>query len=167
MLWDKAEQPITWLLENKVAMAASYTGRIFRAAAGDPNVGVLWDGQIYDVDAWAIPKTSENKTEALQFIQFATSPAQLAAQAELTAYGPMRKSAVQLVGRHPVINVEMQQFLPTTPANFQKALKFDELWWDKNGAALRARFAAWQASVEAAEAARQAAREADQTNEAP
>lgn len=165
LLWDKAEQPITWLLENKAVMATSYSGRIFRAAVGDRNIGVLWDGQVYDVDAWAIPKTSENKKDALRFIQFATSPAQLAAQAELTAYGPMRKSAVQLVGRHPVINVEMQEFLPTTPANFQKALKFDELWWQQNGALLKQRFAAWQADVEAAEAARQAARKAKKAAE--
>jgi len=164
-LWDKAEQPITWLLEDKVAMTAGYSGRIFRAAVGDRNVGVLWDGQIYDVDAWAIPKTSENKEEAMRFIRFATAPEQLAAQARLTAYGPMRKSALELVGAHPIIGVDMQKFLPTTPANFQKALKFDDAWWDQNGAALSQRFAIWAAEVEAAEAARQAERKAKEAAE--
>jgi putative spermidine/putrescine transport system substrate-binding protein len=166
LLWEKADQPITWLLEHKVVMAAGYSGRIFRAAVGDRNVGVLWDGQIYDVDAWAIPKTSKNKDEAMRFIRFATEPAQLAAQARLTAYGPMRKSALQLVGTHPVINVEMQEFLPTAPANFQKALKFDDSWWKKNGQALSQRFAVWAAAVQAAEAARQeAARKAKEAAE--
>jgi putative spermidine/putrescine transport system substrate-binding protein len=164
-LWDKAEQPITWLLEDKVAMTAGYSGRIFRAAVGDRNVDVLWDGQIYDVDAWAIPKTSENKEEAMRFIRFATAPEQLAAQARLTAYGPMRKSALGLVGTHPIIGVDMQKFLPTAPANFQKALKFDDAWWDQNGAALTQRFAIWAAEVEAAEAARQAERKAKEAAE--
>lgn len=165
LLWNKAEQPITWLLEDKVVMAAAYSGRLFRAAVGDRNIGVLWDGQIYDVDAWAIPKTSENKEAAMRFIRFATAPAQLAAQARLTAYGPMRRSALELVGKHPIINVEMLEFLPTAPANFQNALKFDDAWWDKNGAALSQRFASWAAEVEAAEAAREAARKAKEAAE--
>lgn len=166
LLWTKAEQPITWLLEDKVAMAAGYSGRIFRAVVGDRNIGVLWDGQVYDVDAWAIPKSSKNKEEAMRFIRFATDPAQLAAQARLTAYGPMRKSALALVGTHPIINVEMQEFLPTAPANFQKALKFDDAWWNQNGAALNQRFATWAAEVDAAEAAREAARKAKEAAEA-
>jgi putative spermidine/putrescine transport system substrate-binding protein len=160
LLWSKAEQPITWLLADKVTMAAGYSGRIFRAAVGDHSVGVLWDGQIYDIDAWAIPKTSNNKQEAMRFISFATSPKQLAAQAQLIAYGPMRKSAVALVGKHPIINVEMQKYLPTSPENFKKALKFDEAWWNQNGAALSQRFAEWQAQVEAAAAAKEAERKA-------
>ena len=148
LFWNKAGQPISWLLEKKAVMAASYSGRIFRAAVGDrQGIGVLWAGQIYDIDAWAIPKTAKNKKGAMRFIKFATAPAQLAAQARLIAYGPMRKSAVPLVGRHPVINVEMQDFLPTAPDNFKKALKFDEAWWKKNGKSLSLRFALWQAGI--------------------
>jgi len=160
LFWDSAEQPINWLLEKKAAMAAGYSGRIFRAAVGGPSIGVLWDGQIYDIDAWAIPKTSNNKKEAMRFISFATAPAQLAEQAQLIAYGPMRKSAVQLVGKHPIIDVEVKKFLPTAPENFQKALKFDEAWWDANGEALTKRFATWQAQVAAAAAAKEAERKA-------
>lgn len=161
LFWDKAEQPITWLLEQKAVMVAGYSGRIFRAAVGDKGrIGVLWDGQVYDVDAWAIPKASKNKKEAMRFISFATSPARLAEQAQLTAYGPMRKSAVELVGKHPIINVEMQGFLPTAPENFKRALKFDEAWWDAHGQALTARFATWEAQVSAAAAAKEAARKA-------
>ncbi len=160
LFWSKAEQPITWLLEEKVSMAAGYSGRIFRAAVGDHHIGVLWDGQIYDIDAWAIPKTSNNKEEAMRFISFATSPQRLAAQAELIAYGPMRKSAIALVGKHPIIHVEMQEYLPTAPQNFKKALKFDEAWWTQNGAALTQRYAEWQTQVESAAAAKEAERKA-------
>ncbi len=160
LLWSEAKQPITWLLEEKVVMAAGYSGRIFRAAVGDHHIGILWDGQIYDIDAWAIPKSSKNKEEAMRFISFATSPQRLAEQAQLIAYGPMRKSAVGLVGKHPIINVEMQKYLPTAPENFKKALKFDEAWWTQNGAALTQRFAEWQAQVESAAAAKEAERKA-------
>ncbi len=161
LFWDKAGEPVTWLLEKKVTMAAGYNGRIFRAAVGDQRrIGVLWDGQIYDIDAWAIPKAARNKTEAMRFISFATSPARLAAQAQLIAYGPMRKSALPLVGKHPIIGVDMRDFLPTAPDNFKTALKFDAAWWDEHGAALSQRFDAWLAPIEAEAAAKEAERKA-------
>jgi len=143
--WDNARDPISWLLEKKVSMAAGYSGRIFRAAVGDrQRLGIMWDGQIYDLDLWAIPKDAKNKDGAKRFITFATDPARLAAQAQLIAYGPMRKSAVALVGRHPVIAVNMKDFLPTAPDNFKKALRFNEAWWNEHGGELAKRFQEWK-----------------------
>lgn len=153
LLWDKPEQPMAWVVAGRASMAAGYSGRIFRAAVVDRNLSILWDGQIYDLDAWAIPKASPNKDEAMRFIRFATAPAQLAAQARLTAYGPMRTSAFAQVGKHPAIGVDMEKFLPTAPANAQNALRFDETWWNENGDALNKRFAAWAASLRAPAAA--------------
>ena len=146
--WDNAQEPITWLLEKKVGMAVGYSGRIFRAAVGDrQRLGVVWDGQIYDLDLWAIPKGAKNKDGAMRFIAFATDPARLAAQAQLIAYGPMRKSALALVGKHPIIDVEMKDYLPTAPDNFKKALRFDDAWWTAHGAELQKRFEEWRGAV--------------------
>jgi putative spermidine/putrescine transport system substrate-binding protein len=143
--WDNAQEPITWLLEKKVVMAAGYSGRIFRAAVGGrQRLGVIWDGQVYDLDLWAIPKGAKNKEGAMRFISFATDPARLATQAQLIAYGPMRKSALDLVGKHPVIDIEMKEFLPTAPDNFKKALKFDDAWWTAHGGDLQRRFEEWR-----------------------
>lgn len=152
--WDEAQQPITWLLEKKAAMAAGYSGRIFRASVGQrQSLGVIWDGQIYDLDLWAIPKDAKNKDAARRFIAFATEPQRLAAQARLIAYGPMRKSALDLVGKHPVVNVDMKNFLPTAPDNFKSALRFDDSWWNQHGESLKKRFAAWRAGTVAEDAA--------------
>jgi putative spermidine/putrescine transport system substrate-binding protein len=159
-LWDDPQEPITWLLEKHVVLAAGYTGRVFRAAVGDKRIGIIFDGQVYDLDLWAIPKAAKNKYAASRFIAFASEPARIAKQAELTAYGPMRKSAIDLVGKHPVIGADMKPFLPTAPENFQKALRFDEAWWNANGAEIEKRFAAWNASVVAEAAAREAAEKA-------
>ncbi|MGA8433867.1 MAG: extracellular solute-binding protein, partial [Methyloceanibacter sp.] len=143
--WDKAEDAISLLLQRKAAMAAGYSGRIFRAAiAARQRIDVLWDGQIYDLDLWAIPKAAANKDDAKRFIAFATEPAQMAAQAELIAYGPMRKSAIALIGKHPSIDIAMKEYLPTAPDNFRKVLKFDEAWWNEHGADLTTRFQAWR-----------------------
>jgi spermidine/putrescine-binding protein len=133
------------LMQRKASMAAGFSGRIFRAAvSARQRIDVLWDGQIYDLDLWAIPKGAANKEDAKRFIAFATEPAQMAAQAELIAYGPMRKSAIALVGKHPSIDIEMKGFLPTAPDNFKKALKFDEVWWKDHGTELEARFKTWR-----------------------
>jgi putative spermidine/putrescine transport system substrate-binding protein len=154
--WDKAQDPIAWLLEKKAVMAAGYSGRIFRAALGDrQRVDVLWDGQIYDLDLWAIPKSAANKDAAKRFIAFATEPARLAAQAQLIAYGPMRKSAIALVGKHPNVDVEMKTFLPTAPDNFKKALKFDDAWWSEHGEELSKRFQEWREQASTAEGTQQ------------
>ena len=143
--WDKAEDAISMLMQRKAAMAAGYSGRIFRASVGArQRIDVLWDGQIYDLDLWAIPKAATNKDEAKRFIAFATEPAQMAAQAALIAYGPMRKSAIPLVGKHPSIGIEMKPYLPTAPENFRKALRFDEAWWNAQGTELAARFQTWR-----------------------
>lgn len=143
--WSKAEDAVSLLMQRKASMAAGFSGRIFRAAVNArQRLGVLWDGQIYDLDLWAIPKGAANKDDAKRFIIFATEPERMAAQAELIAYGPMRKSAIALVGKHPSIDIEMKGFLPTTPDNFKKALKFDEVWWKDHGTELEARFKTWR-----------------------
>ena len=157
MWWDKAQDPITWLMDKKAVMAAAYSGRIFRAAVGAPQLDTLWDGQVYDLDLWAIPKTAANKDAAQRFIAFAMEPAHLAAQAQLIAYGPMRKSAIALVGKHPIINVDMKSYLPTTPDHLKKSLKFDAAWWSEHGEELGNRFQAWREQASTAEGTPQAA----------
>jgi putative spermidine/putrescine transport system substrate-binding protein len=149
--WDNAQDAVTWLTQKKASMAAGYSGRIFRAALGArQRLDVLWDGQIYDLDLWAIPKDAKNKDAAKRFVAFASTPSQMAAQAALIAYGPMRKSAIDLVGKHPAIDIEVKAYLPTAPDNFRKALQFNEAWWSEHGAELGTRFQAWreQASAE-------------------
>jgi len=143
--WNKATEPIALLASKKAVLAAGYSGRIFRAlAGGGDRMDLLWDGQIYDLDIWAVPKTAPNKDAAKRFIAFAAAPERLAAQARLIGYGPMRKSAIPLVGKHPEIGIEMMRFLPTAPENFKNALKFDEAWWNEHGGDLAKRFETWR-----------------------
>lgn len=143
--WTKPATPLKLIRNGKAAMGIAYTGRIFRSAVEAPShIGIVWDGQVYDLDHWAIPKTSGRKKEAAEFISFASRPDRLAAHAALTAYGPARKSAIPLVGAHPVVGVEMARFLPTAPSHFETALHFDQGWWDEHGKAIEERFEAWR-----------------------
>ncbi len=153
--WDKAEEPVSWLLEKKAVMAAVYSGRMARAAIGAPQLNIIWDGQVYDLDLWAIAKNSANKDAAKRFIAFALEPPRLAAQAQLIGYGPMRKSAIALVGKHPIVDVDMKTYLPTAPDHMKKALKFDAGWWSEHGEELANRFKSWREQAATAEGTQQ------------
>jgi len=142
--WTSSEEPLKLLADGKVAMATTFNGRAFVALVADNRaLAFLWDGHIYTMDSWAIPKSSKNKDAALQFIAFATKPERLAEQAKRFPYGPVRKSALKMVGDHPEIDVDMSPFLPTSPANLKHALQVDAAWWLEHGDAVEAKFASW------------------------
>ena len=104
---------------------------------------ILWSGQVYDFDLWAIPKTSKRKDAARQFIAFATAPERMADLAKLVPYGPLRRSAVAKVGRHAELGVEMKPFLPTTRQAMKTAVAFDGSWWSKNESRIAETFEKW------------------------
>jgi putative spermidine/putrescine transport system substrate-binding protein len=80
---------------------------------------------------------------AKQYIRFATAPGPLAEQTRWKPYGPARKSAVQLVGKHAELDLDMKPHLPTYEPNLKTALTFDGSWWTANEAALISRFEDW------------------------
>ena len=150
--WDKAYEPLELLASRDAAIALAFNGRIFSAiVAENKPFGVIWDAQIFDLDLWAIPKASAHKASALEFIAFATKPERLARQAQMFPYGPVRKSALKLIGKHPQVDVEMAQYIPTSKENFKRALRLDVLWWQQHEAELKARFGEWLVGGEAQE----------------
>lgn len=147
--WYQPHQPIRLLAKKQAAMAIAFNGRIFNAiVANNRPFEIIWDGQVFHLDYWAVPKPARHKSASLDFIAFATRPDSLARQASWFPYGPVRKSAVKLVGKHPEIDVNMARFLPTSPDNFRQALKFDPGWWEKNGKRVRDRYIAWMDTID-------------------
>lgn len=138
--WQDGAQPPKMLEAGDVVMTSAYNGRLYHAIAqNDKNFAIVWDRQIWDMDLWAIPKHSLNKDTALDFIKFSTAPERLAAQAEIIAYGPARKSAMAYVPD------EVKPHLPTAFPNMKTALRLDADWWAANQARLNERFEAWLA----------------------
>ena len=126
-------------------MSTVLNARIF-SLDPEPKTRTIWDGQLYQLDVFGIPKGDPNKKRALEFIRFATGPAPLAEVARLLPYGPARLSSVALVGPNPETAANMRPHLPTAPQNFGSALAVDPDWWAKHGAELEARWAAWRKS---------------------
>jgi putative spermidine/putrescine transport system substrate-binding protein len=127
--------------------ATAYNGRIFNAVATENKpFEIVWDGQVWDLDLWGIPKGSKNKKAAIEFIKYSTDTQRLADQAAWISYGPARASSIPLIGKHAEAGVEMGPQMPTAPDNFKNALQNDFEWWADHQDELNERFAAWLAN---------------------
>lgn len=144
--WEAGAQPPQMLADGEVAMATAYNGRIFNAIATENKpFEIVWDGQVWDLDLWGIPKGSKNKAAAIEFIKYSTDTQRLADQAAWISYGPARASSIPLIGKHAEAGFAMAPHMPTAPANFKNALQNNFEWWADHQDELNERFAAWLA----------------------
>jgi putative spermidine/putrescine transport system substrate-binding protein len=143
--WRRAAEPAEMLAQGRVAMTTALNARIFSIDVA-PKIGTIWDGQLYQLEVFAIPKGTPRKQRALDFIRFATGAQPLAEEARFVPYGPARRSALPLVTRNPENNADMRPHLPTSPQNFARALAIDPDWWAAHGKALEERWAEWRKS---------------------
>lgn len=143
--WRRTADPPALLKQGRVAMTTALNARVFDLNA-EPAIRTIWDGQLYQLDVFGIPKGDSKKDLALDFIRFATAPAPLADEARYLPFGPARLSAIALVGPNPENQADMRSYLPTAPANFTRALEVDPDWWARHGSELEARWTAWLSS---------------------
>ena len=146
--WEAGAQPPQLLADGEVLMTTAYNGRIFNAVASEGKpFEIVWDGQVWDLDLWVMPKGAPNKKAALDFIKFSTSTKALADQASWISYGPVRKSSSPLVGSfHDKPELQMAGHMPTAPQNFKNAVQADFEFWADNADQLNERFNAWLAN---------------------
>lgn len=136
ILWfDSWSQAPQLLSDGSAVIVQSANGRIYRAIKDDKqDFSIIWQGNLYDLDGWAIPKGTPNKQKALEFILFSTQTKPLAGMQDV-AYGVTRKSAQKY------INEAVKPHLPSS--HLDKGLKVSSAFWSDNGANLNEKFAAW------------------------
>lgn len=142
-VWYTRDDEVAELLKNGGAVfATARNGQLYDMTRKDGVApGVIWDRQLYEFDAFAIPAGDANKTLALDYIRFATGADALAGVADWVPYGPARRSALPLVGKNPELGTVMQPFLPT--AHFGTAFAVDDGWWRDNGQRVDAAWRDW------------------------
>jgi putative spermidine/putrescine transport system substrate-binding protein len=136
--WEAGAQPPQFLKSGDVVMSSAYNGRI-AAVQKESNLKVVWNGGVYDFDAWAIPKGSKTAAEAKKFIAYSVSPEQQKTYSENIAYGPANTKAV------PLLDKGILKDMPTTPENIKDQVQIDVGFWADNGEQLEQRFTAWAA----------------------
>ncbi len=148
--WRDGDEPVRMLETGEVVMASGFNGRFFNARLdhGSP-IEILWDGQLQERQTWVIPRGAARPDRAREFIRYATGTEPLARLAERMAYGPARRSALRLVGRHPQAGIDMGIQLPTHPYNAESAIKKDAQWYAQTYHRVLDRFEAWRAGTAA------------------
>jgi putative spermidine/putrescine transport system substrate-binding protein len=138
--WTSGSEPVQLLDSGAVVMTSAWNGRMYRPIVEEgKDYAIIWDGQLWDIDSWGIPKGSSNLAKAMDFIAFATSSPQLAEQTKYITYGPARMSAMSLV------DDATKAMLPTAEANMATALQMNADWWATHHAQMSASFEEWLA----------------------
>jgi len=136
--WESSSSAPQLLGSGEVSMSTAWNGRITAARKDEgKNFVIIWDGQNYDGDFFAVVKGSPHKELAEKFIAIASRPELQARQSEQITYGPTLTKTLDLIPADRVPD------LPTAPANLQNGLANDAQFWAENGEALEARFIAW------------------------
>ena len=145
--WEAGAQPPQLLADGEVVMAYAFNGRIFNAAIGEGKpFKIIWDGQIYEMEGWVVPKGAPHLEDALKFVTYSTSPKPQARAAEFISYGPPRRSAAAMVGNIEGTEEPMGPNLPTSAENMTNALGSNLDFWVDHDAELNERFNSWLAS---------------------
>ncbi|MDR0809761.1 MAG: ABC transporter substrate-binding protein [Gemmobacter sp.] len=142
--WEAGAQPPQLLADGEVLMTTAYNGRIFNASIdeGKP-FEIIWDGQVYELNTYAIPKGATNLEEAMEFVRFATSTEGLAEQARYISYGPPRHSSNALEIIYKDGKTVMGPHLPSSPENRRNALETSVDFWVDHDTELNERFNNW------------------------
>ncbi|MGL4206704.1 MAG: ABC transporter substrate-binding protein [Aeromonadaceae bacterium] len=138
--WEAGAQAPQYLISGDVVMSAAYNGRITNARnEGNKDLEIVWNGGLYEMEYWVIPKGTPNKAEAMKFIASTLLPERQVAYSTLIPYGPTRKSANELV------SADLASVLPSSEQNIKLAAAIDPTFWLDHGEELERRFNAWAA----------------------
>ncbi len=136
--WESSSSAPQLLGSGEVSMSTGWNGRITAARKDEgKNFAIIWDGQIYDGDFFAVVKGSPNKDLAQKFIALASQPELQAKQIQQISYGPTVKKTLELLPKETLSD------LPTSEENLKTALPSDAQFWAENGEALETRFISW------------------------
>jgi putative spermidine/putrescine transport system substrate-binding protein len=138
--WEKGSQPPQLLASGEVAMTVAYNGRISAANKTDKkNFRIVWPNSLYTIDSWVVMKGSPNKTQAEDYIRFASLPENQKNLPPKIPYG------VTVTAATAMIDPAVLEELPTAPAHISNALNIDDGFWLENLDKLNQRFNAWVA----------------------
>ena len=141
LVWyDRDSEAAQRVRSGEAVFATTFNSALYDPKQQDAKpLGAIWDRQLYEFDAFAIPAGNPRKELALDYIRFATGSAPLAAVANLQPLGPARRSSTSLLAKNPENGADLGSILPT--AHFDTAFPVDDGWWRAHGGEMDA---AWR-----------------------
>jgi putative spermidine/putrescine transport system substrate-binding protein len=126
------------LASGEVVMSMATPGRLLVANQREGlNLRIVWDGNIYAVDFWAVLASSRRKAEAMELIRFMKRPEN---EARLPLFIPTGLSNKQAIA---ALDPALTRDTPTNPDNLRHAVALDARFWMESSAALTQRFEDW------------------------
>lgn len=138
-IWEAGRQPVRMLNAGEVAMSSIWVTTGVSASKEDgADFNVSMDGRVIELDLFGIPKGSQNKAAAIDFIRYASSSKALADMVGYLPNGPARKSSLKL------LSDETLSQIPNGPAYEDNLyIMSDAEWWAVNHTRLEDAFKAW------------------------
>ena len=150
VFWSAGSKPLELVSSGEVVMSLAYNGRIGAAILSEgKDFEYIWDGTVLEQE-YLVAIKGGNEAEALKFMAHASSAIANAEQAKYIPYGPMRKSAIDIIkaGEPWFIkyggDIDIMPHMPTHPKVLKKAVIGNPEWWADNGAEVNERFGAWK-----------------------
>lgn len=121
-------------------MTSAFNGRISNAQKeGNKDLSIAWNGGLYELEYWVVPKGTPKKDLAMQFIAATVKADSQIEYSKQIPYGPTNKGAA---GK---IEPALASTLPSSPENLSVAVAVDPTFWLDHGEELERRFNAWAA----------------------
>ena len=138
-IWETGREPVRMLNAGDVAMSSIWATTGATAAQEEgADFTVNMDGRVIELDLFGIPKGSQNKDGAIEFIRFASSSNALADMVGYLPNGPTRKSSIALLSE------DVLERIPNGPAYEDNLyIMSDAGWWANNHARLEEAFDSW------------------------
>jgi len=137
--WEAGAQPMQFLASNDVVMTTAFNGRIFAAEQSGAPIKPIWNGSIYSIDYWAIPRGSKHKALAEDFIAFTLRPENQQKHTTQLGYGSVNVHTAGL------LDPALARQLNTAPDNMARSMAVSSEFWIDHGEELQERFNAWVA----------------------
>lgn len=138
-IWESGSQPARMLNAGEVAMSSIWATTGASAAKEEgADFTVNMDGRVIELDLFGVPKGSQNKDAAIEFIRYASSSNALASMVGYLPNGPTRNSSMALLSDETLAQI------PNGPA-YEDNLHIlsDAKWWAVNHARLEEAFRSW------------------------
>lgn len=135
--WTGGAQSTQLLESGEVDLIAGWNARFQAAVDNGAPVKIVWNGGLYSIEGWGIPKGNPKADLAREFVAFCAQAEMQAKYTEDLAYGPTNLRA------YDFIPPERAAILPTAPQNLAVMSLASEPYWKEHRAELTERFNAW------------------------
>ena len=135
--WETGAVPVQLLTDREVVLTSVWNGRMAAIQAAGVPAAISWNQGLLKRDAWAVPKGSPNRANAMKFIAFSTLPIPQARLSTLIPYGFSNSKAAEYVPPNQLAQ------LPSAPAIKSQLLTYNYDWWVDNRDTVIGRWNKW------------------------